>query len=162
MDVKNSSADAEEVFGSEKIDHRILNAALGVQFENPDKKVILVSKDICLRLKAKALNLYAEDYETGKVKNIDELYSGKTVLNKVTEKLLGKLNKSDSLPADDFDIQPQSNQFFVLNSKNGTASAFYNKQTGQVEKGYRAAGFEYPPAQPGTGLCHTCPAAPGY
>lgn len=134
MDVKNSSADAEEVFGSEKIDHRILNAALGVQFENPDKKVVLVSKDICLRLKAKALNINAEDYETGKVKNLEELYSGKTVLNKVTEKLMGRLNKCDQLPASEFDIQPQSNQFYVLNSKNSTASAFYNKQSGQLEK----------------------------
>ncbi|AMR33387.1 phosphate starvation-inducible protein PhoH [Mucilaginibacter sp. PAMC 26640] len=134
MDVKNSSADAEVVFGSDKIDHRILNAALGVQFENPDKKVILVSKDICLRLKAKSLNLYAEDYETGKVKNIEELYSGKTVLNKVTDKLLGKLNKNDAIPAGDFDLQPRSNQFYILNSKNATASVFYNKQTDMMEK----------------------------
>jgi PhoH-like ATPase len=89
MDAKNTSADAEVVFGSDKIDHRILNAALGVQFEHPDRKVILVSKDICLRLKAKSLNLFAEDYETGKVKNLDELYSGKATLNKVTEKAAG-------------------------------------------------------------------------
>lgn len=134
MDVKNSSADAEEVFGSEKIDHRILNAALGVQFENPDKKVVLVSKDICLRLKAKALNLFAEDYETGKVKNLEELYSGKTVLNKVTEKLMAKLNKNDNIAADELGLKPQSNQFIVLNSKNGSAAAFYNKQSGQLER----------------------------
>ena len=135
MDVKNSSADAEVVFGSEKIDHRILNAALGVQFENPDKKVILVSKDICLRLKAKSLNLNAEDYETGKVKNLDELYSGKTVLNKITEKLLGKLNKNDTLPADNFEIAPNAgNHFYILNSKNGSTSGFYNSQNKQVEK----------------------------
>jgi len=135
MDVKNSSADAEEVFGSEKIDHRILNAALGVQFENPDKKVILVSKDICLRLKAKSLNINAEDYETGKIKNLEGLYTGKTTLNKVTEKLLGKLNKSDNLPAADLDINPRAgNHFYILNSKNGTASGFYNAKSGQLEK----------------------------
>jgi PhoH-like ATPase len=135
MDVKNSSADAEVVFGSDKIDHRILNAALGVQFEHPDRKVILVSKDICLRLKAKSLNLYAEDYETGKVKNLDELYSGKATLNKVTEKLLDKLNKNDSLPCENLAIDPKSgNLFYILNSKNGTASGFYNSQTRQLEK----------------------------
>jgi PhoH-like ATPase len=135
MDVKNSSADAEVVFGSEKIDHRILNAALGVQFEHPDRKVILVSKDICLRLKAKSLNLNAEDYETGKVKNLDELYSGKTVLNKVSEKLLDKLNKNDTLTGGELEIEANAgNQFYVLNSKSGTASAFYNSQSGQVEK----------------------------
>lgn len=135
MDAKNASADAEIVFGSDKIDHRILNAALGVQFEHPDRKVILVSKDICLRLKAKSLNLYAEDYETGKIKNIEELYSGKTTLNKVTDKLLGKLNKNDSLPIDGLDIDPKAgNQFYILNSKNGSASGFYNTQSGFFEK----------------------------
>ena len=135
MDAKNSSADAEVVFGSDKIDHRILNAALGVQFEHPDRKVILVSKDICLRLKAKSLNLFAEDYETGKVKNLEELYSGKTTLNKITEKQLGKLNKNDSIPGDDLAIDTEAgNQFYTLNSKSSSASAFYNKQSGQLEK----------------------------
>jgi PhoH-like ATPase len=135
MDAKNSSADAEVVFGSDKIDHRILNAALGVQFEHPDRKVILVSKDICLRLKAKSLNLFAEDYETGKVKNLEELYSGKTTLNKLTEKQLAKLNKNDTLPAGDLDIDTEAgNQFYILNGKNASTSAFYNKQSGQLEK----------------------------
>src|SRR6201990_3196276 len=31
MDTKNSTTDAEDVFGSDKVDHRILNAALGLQ-----------------------------------------------------------------------------------------------------------------------------------
>jgi PhoH-like ATPase len=135
MDAKNASADAEMVFGSDKIDHRILNAALGVQFEYPDRKVILVSKDICLRLKAKSLNLFAEDYETGKVKNIDELYSGKITLNKVTEKLLGKLDKNNSLTTNNLDIPLNAgNQFYILNSKNSSSSGFYNAQSGLIEK----------------------------
>src|SRR5476651_1454047 len=99
MDTKSIAADAEAVFGSEKVDHRILNAALSLQEEHPDKKVILVSKDICLRLKAKSLNLHSEDYETGKIKNLDELYTGETTLDKVPEKLISQLNKEESLPA---------------------------------------------------------------
>src|ERR1700733_2445909 len=97
MDTKSIDADAEAVFGSDKIDHRILNAALGLQEENPDKKIVLVSKDICLRLKAKSLNLHSEDYETGKIKNLDELYTGKTVLNGVADKLITQLNKQDTV-----------------------------------------------------------------
>src|SRR5579862_3891909 len=104
MDTKSIAADAEAVFGSDKVDHRILNAALSLQEENPDKKVILVSKDICLRLKAKSLNLHSEDYETGKIKNLAELYTGETTLNKVPEKLISQLNKDESVPADDFEM----------------------------------------------------------
>ena len=46
MDVKSTGVDAEAAFGSDKVDHRILNAALGLQEEFPEKKVILVSKYI--------------------------------------------------------------------------------------------------------------------
>jgi len=136
IDTKNLAADTAAIFGSEKIDHRILNAALVLQEEHPDKKVVLVSKDICLRLKAKALNLYAEDYETGKVKNLDELYTGRTSLNKITDKLINQLNKHDALPVDVFDDIPshKHNHFYILNSKNKSEPAFYNSQSKQLEK----------------------------
>ena len=60
--------DAERIFDVKKNDHKILNAALQLQIEEKKAKVVMVTKDINLRLKAKALNLPAEDYNTGKVK----------------------------------------------------------------------------------------------
>jgi PhoH-like ATPase len=135
MDTKSKNANAEIVFGSNKTDHRILNAALSLQEENPAKKVVLVSKDICLRLKAKSLSLHAEDYETGKIKNLDELYTGETIIDKVPEKLINQLNKSESLPGSDFELQPHTiNHFYILNSKKGSVPAFYNSQTATLEK----------------------------
>ncbi|HEY8782569.1 MAG TPA: PhoH family protein [Mucilaginibacter sp.] len=135
MDTKSIAADAEEVFGSDKVDHRILNAALSLQEENPDKKIILVSKDICLRLKAKSLNLHSEDYETGKIKNLAELYTGETTLNKVPENLISRLNKEETLPGDSFEMQPHtSNHFYILNGKKASVSVFYNSQKAELEK----------------------------
>src|SRR5690606_14342256 len=67
----DSQLNADEIFGAEKNDHKILNAALSLKQSEQGKRVILVSKDINLRLKAKALGLNAEDYETGKIKNMD-------------------------------------------------------------------------------------------
>ena len=135
IDAPNIAVDAAVVFGSDKTDHRILNAALSLQSENLDKKVVLVSKDICLRLKAKALDLHAEDYETGKIKNLDELYTGETTLDKVPEKLINQLNKSERVAAESFESQPHKiNHFYILNSKKGTVPGFYNSQTAQLEK----------------------------
>jgi len=135
MDIKSIGTDAEAVFGSDKVDHRILNAALGLQEENPDKKIVLVSKDICLRLKAKSLNLHAEDYETGKIKNLAELYTGETTLNKVPEKLINQLNKSEVVNGDSFEMQSHtSNHFYILNGKKESVPGFYNSQTRQLEK----------------------------
>lgn len=134
IDTKSTGTDAQAIFGSDKVDHRILNAALGLQEEYPDKSVVLVSKDICLRLKAKSLSLHAEDYETGKVKNLDELYSGKSMLT-VTDKQITQLNKKQSLLAEELELKiGTNNQFYILNGKKQNASAFYNSQTGKLER----------------------------
>src|SRR5690606_36322781 len=68
-----ASVDARKLFGSDKNDHRILNATLALTEREASRDVILVSKDINLRIKARALNLRAEDYETVRVKDVDHL-----------------------------------------------------------------------------------------
>lgn len=55
-------------------DNQILEAALNLQNQSGDR-CIVVSKDINLRLKADALGLEAEDYETNK-QDLSELYQG--------------------------------------------------------------------------------------
>ncbi|MBW4891635.1 PhoH family protein [Mucilaginibacter sp. HMF5004] len=131
---KKIHADAEEIFGNDKMDNRILNSALSLQYDNPDKKVILVSKDICLRLKAKALDLHAEDYETGKIKNLDQLYTGKAIINKVDDKVLTGFTKTGTLPAADIEGELQNNNFYILHGKRKSVPAFYNGQTQQLEE----------------------------
>ena len=127
MDNIPGTTDAEKIFGEGKFDHRILNAALSLQEQYPAKKVILVSKDICLRLKAKALNLFSEDYETGKVKNVEDLYTGKTIIEKVPNKLLDELIKKKVLPISALGIKIiQDNNFYILNGKNKTVGAYYD------------------------------------
>ncbi|MEE1944304.1 PhoH family protein [Pedobacter sp. KR3-3] len=121
------SIDAEKLFGEGKFDHRILNTALALQEENPKQKVILVSKDICLRLKAKSLNLHAEDYETGKIKNADELYNGKTELKDVPLELLDDLKKNTIIEASGLELPyKDSNHFYSLKNKKRTVIAAYS------------------------------------
>jgi PhoH-like ATPase len=131
---KKIHADAEDIFGNDKMDNRILNSALSLQYDNPDKKVILVSKDICLRLKAKALDLHAEDYETGKIKNLEDLYTGKATINKVADTVLTQFAKAGTLSADGIDSELQNNNFYILQGKRKSVPAFYNGQTRQLEE----------------------------
>ena len=67
---------AVKIFGDRKADHLILNAALHVKQQYVNRSVILVTKDVNLRLKARSLNLQSEDYETGKIQNLEGLYRG--------------------------------------------------------------------------------------
>jgi len=119
--------DAENIYGKGKTDHKILNAALSLKEEHPDKKVILVSKDICLRLKAKALDLNAEDYETGKIKNVDELYAGKTELVDFPVEVIEEVKKHAFIDAAELGLPPKNaNHFYILKNKRKTANVFYN------------------------------------
>lgn len=129
MDDIPGKINAEKVFGEGKFDHRILNSALNLQEQYPGKKVILVSKDICLRLKAKALNLYSEDYETGKVKNVEELYTGKTIIDKFDDKLLNLLVKEGSISVSGYDLRlPAESSFIILKNKRRIIPAYYDKK----------------------------------
>jgi PhoH-like ATPase len=60
-----------------KADNQILACALA-QLKVRKEKVVLVSKDTNLRIKADALGVQAEDYTTDRVR-VDELYTGHTV-----------------------------------------------------------------------------------
>jgi PhoH-like ATPase len=62
-------------------DNAILAQTLALQRENPDARVVLVSKDINLRIKAAVLGVHAEDYYSDKtLEDTDVLYSGMTAL----------------------------------------------------------------------------------
>jgi PhoH-like ATPase len=63
------------VFSDNTVDNRILSLAAGIQKAQPKNPTILVSKDINLRIKADALGLQAEDYESDRV-FIKDLYTG--------------------------------------------------------------------------------------
>jgi PhoH-like ATPase len=125
---------AEELFGVGKFDHRILNSALVLQEQNPQSKVILVSKDICLRLKAKSLNLHAEDYETGKIKNVDELYTGHTSLQCEPE-LIDRLKKENSIIGDALNLSyVDRNHFYKLKHKQKNTIGFFDVTAKKLRK----------------------------
>jgi PhoH-like ATPase len=74
------------VFSDNTVDNRILSLAAGIQKAQPKNPTILVSKDINLRIKADALGLQAEDYETDRV-HIKDLYTGMVELRVSPDKL---------------------------------------------------------------------------
>jgi len=64
-----------------KADNVILSAVIELRDQNPDRSVVLVSKDINLRIKAKIYGIDAEDYENDRA--LDDfalLYTGSTEL----------------------------------------------------------------------------------
>ena len=69
--------DLPDTLPSVKVDNQILGVVLTLRKEQPKRPVILVSKDINMRIKARALGMPAEDYFNDKVlEDTDLLYSG--------------------------------------------------------------------------------------
>lgn len=135
MSTKGSKdLDAEEVFADRKNDHKILNAAISIAQENPQAKVILVSKDINLRLKAKSLGISAEDFTTGKVKDIDTLYSGKTLVENVDPAVINELYENGFCS---IDVIPKellyNNHYYILKSIKSSALAVYNPVDNRID-----------------------------
>lgn len=64
-------------FSEKTNDNDILACAMEVKAENPDCETVLVSKDVCLRIKGAICGIATQDYETDKIKT-DELYSGQS------------------------------------------------------------------------------------
>jgi PhoH-like ATPase len=73
-------------FNGNTVDNRILLLAASVQKAQPKNPTVLVSKDINLRIKADALGLLAEDYETDRV-FITDLYTGMADMSVSTDRM---------------------------------------------------------------------------
>ncbi|MEQ8532912.1 MAG: PhoH family protein, partial [Imperialibacter sp.] len=132
----NPEVDAEKVFDEPKADHKILNAALTLKREEKTKKVILVSKDINLRLKAKSLGLLAEDYETGKIKNVSDLYTGKSIIENIDPDHISKLYEENVIDRKEIlkGVKPTANNYFILKSDKNSILSTYNPNSKNVEK----------------------------
>ncbi len=116
IDLDRSSVEHFQ-FKLDHADNRILSTAVSIQKKN--ETVILVTKDINLRIKAEVIGLTAQDYEKSKV-DVEKLYSGCRVIEakgSVISKLVstGKIS-SKTWP----DLSP--NEMVVLKGDNKEVS----------------------------------------
>ncbi len=133
---QDSAVDARKVFNDAKNDHRILNAALALKEVEKGRKIILVSKDINLRLKAKSLDLQAEDYETGKIKNVNTLHTGKTDLEGVDSQAIDTIFKEGTIDKKKVLGRKKgiANEYFILRSDKNSVLAKYNTTEKTIDK----------------------------
>lgn len=138
---KKTSIDAVDRFGGDdKGDHKILNTALYIkEFENDN--VVLVTKDVNLRVKAKALGLPTKDYTIGLKKDIEKSNTGKFILEGVDPGLIdmlykngsldiGMLNECSGLPEKKDDL---INAYFIIKNGKKSVLAYYNSENNSLE-----------------------------
>ena len=110
-------------------DHRILAIAEKVRKDNPDRKVVVVSKDINLRVKAKSLGIAAEDYTTDKVQNIEVIYKGIDTIDNVNPELINKIYQDrNGVSVDEFKFSREifAHEYLILKGDNKSALTHYD------------------------------------
>jgi PhoH-like ATPase len=116
-----------------KPDNQVIALTLQLKEEHPNTPVILVSKDINVRVKADALNLAAQDYETDKVVvNEDDLYSGMTTLEVTPEEIDDFYKSSVFAPSNGHLFCNQFVHFKSLNGTNQTALGRFDAEKQQI------------------------------
>ena len=110
-----NGVDATKVFDDAKADHQILNATLTLQRQNKDRTVILVSKDIALRLKAKSLNIIAEDY-LKEGRDVRESCTRRLELTTSAKRSLTVI-RTRSMPVEGWDRKTEGNQSHFKHKK---------------------------------------------
>ena len=134
----------------DKMDNRILKVCRGLA-DQADAQVVLVTKDILLRIKAQIIGIRAEDFTTEQVSGREEQYTGRTQVY-VPEELLKEFKKKgiplESLyQTDDQGVQstPElwENQFLILTGDQSVKKTLL----GRVENG-RAVPLRFKKSKP--------------
>ncbi len=138
----------EKAFAMNKPDHRILAVADTLSRAEPDTKVIIVSKDINLRMKAKALGINAQDYQSDKVRNVDELYTGIKLVEGLDPAFISRFyTEPYTIPLEDagLESEPTAHQNFIFKNGSSSALAHYNQDNREFERVYKRPAYGIEP-----------------
>lgn len=119
-------------------DHRILAIAEDVKEKKKGSEVILVSKDINLRMKAKSLGIPAQDFKNDQIADVEKIHKEVETIDSIDDQLIAKFYEShNGISIDEFKLKPLANQYFILKGQKSSALAHfdpYNKVLRRVEK----------------------------
>ena len=129
--------DLEGLFSPNKPDHQILNVALQLKSKSSDQEVLLVSKDVNLRMKAKSFGLRSQDYRNDQVADINTLYTGKRTVTDVSEELVEALYQVPfEIQASELDLETPliANEHIILKNHRKSALTTYDPHTQTLKR----------------------------
>jgi PhoH-like ATPase len=129
-------SDLAFTFRASKPDHCILNTAYHLSAD-PACQVILVSKDVNLRMKAKSVGLMAQDYRTDHVKDVSALYAGRRIEEHVDSDLISRMyedSREVSAAAFSFAQPLLPNEFVILRNGKKSALAAYESSMAMLQR----------------------------
>jgi PhoH-like ATPase len=134
---KEIHPDLNLILAKGKPDHQILNIAYHAAKEYPDRQVILVTKDVNLRMRAKAVGLMAEDYTTDHVKNLSALYAGHRLLEGIPSETISEIYEDPHriTTLESFELESlHPNEYLILKNGQRSALGVYDSGTQAIRR----------------------------
>ena len=124
----NWHPDVEKTFKEDCPDHRIINCAFKLHEESLDKKLVLVSKDTNMRLKARSLGLMAEDYTTDTIEDVSHIYPGNRLIENVSSAEIDMIYDEDGVDFNDLKSikKPIPNENYILRNGQKSVLAYFD------------------------------------
>lgn len=123
-------------FHTESNDNRILKVCKGLM--DKGESVVLVTKDIIVRLKSQMLGIPAEDFTTEQSPHIEEQYTGRMdvyapdkVMSEFKKKGIPLKNIYVMKGTDKAAINPEINQFFIIHSETSEKKTLLGRYDGK-------------------------------
>ena len=132
---KPFSREILESFAEKTPYHRIFAIADYLHKNNPDRPVILVSKDINLRMKAKSLGLNAQDYLSDKVRDIDILKKEIEIISDIDDSVIQQMyERHEGLSAKELKVKPFANQYYIIKGNKSSALGRYDNISTTIKR----------------------------
>lgn len=128
----------QEIFVEKTNDNRILAVSLNLSNEekkkNGGRPVILVSKDVLVRVKADALGLQAEDFLSDRVVELNDIYSGFEKIY-VNPEFLNQFYDNSEIPISKLEKKQRiyPNQFIIMKDAHGGSGSALGRVDFQAE-----------------------------
>jgi PhoH-like ATPase len=130
----------KDIFREDNSDHRVLSSAVEIQKKyNGKRSIILITKDVNLRMKAKAIGIHSEDYTTDRISSVEELYSGKEVIEDFNDDTLMKFFQPPfDVPVNEVfkrvngEVIP--NKYYILRNMNRSVLAYTDPEKERLHK----------------------------
>jgi PhoH-like ATPase len=119
-----------------KPDHHILNIGYQVSQEFANREVCLVTKDVNLRMKAKAVGLMAQDYKNDHVSDVQQLYTGTRIAEHVDPELITQMYTPPyEFPSDQLNLEQPlvPNEYLILRGERKSALAVYDEELNLIK-----------------------------
>ncbi len=132
VEIKNDLSLLPTSLRKDLMDNNIISTTLGIKKDNPDKKVIMITKDINMRIKADSLDIEVQDYESDMVE-YSELYEGSLEIE-VTKELFDKYEKSGKISISEIEVNQEIFPNTFIKLKYNTNTSMGKHSEGKIRK----------------------------